>query len=1195
MFKEIFRFELRYRSKRTATFIYFAIIFLLCFLTVATDGVDTGGAMGQIKQNAPYVLSRLSVVFSVFLCLISSAIMGVGVLRDFEQNTESIFFSTPIRKYPYLAGRFWGSFVVLVFIASGTWAGFLFGDLMWWRDQDQILPINLWTYIQPFLVFCIPNLFVSGCLFFTNGTLSRKPIALYTQGVFLLVLYLASQSMLQNFDNKHIAAMIDPFGLQAFAYETQYWTPSERNQSLVPMSGYVLYNRLIWMGVGLAALIINYFCFNFNVVRNGAVKGHSSQQRKLMSGVNMALPTTRQVFNLATEIQQFLHLSKLYFVSVVKEIPFLGIVISGLLFLSLKSLSVGEMYGTNSYPTTYHMVSMLSGNFKLFFLILIVLYSGELVWRERSLRMSYIMDALPISSFNVLAAKFAGLVAVLISLLLLLIVFGMSIQTAYGYYKYEPGVYFLTLFTDTLAGIVLITFLSIFIQVLVNNKFLGYFVCVTFLILNSQLENLGVDHAMLRFSSGSLAPYSDMNGYGHFFQAFTWFKSYWFGFCLLLFAIAVLFSVRGSNAAFSIRWKSRGERLNRRLAVFILSGVILFLSSGFYIYYNTNIVHTYRNSGQQRQMRSEYEKRYKRFERLSQPRIVEANLKVDVFPSEQGFIAEGSYYLKNKAQRPIPDLHIQQSMQDHLIVQHIKFNRGVTVKQTDQTFGYQIYELKQPLLPGDSVRMDFKVSLMPKGFKEKVSSTQVVDNGTFFNNITYFPTLGYNAGYELTEDGDRKKEGLPPRERMQERSDERGKGMPIAGDDADRVRFEIILSTSADQRAIAPGRLQREWRENERRYFHYKMDAPMVNLYSIVSARYAVRRDHWKGVALEIYYHPGHEYNLDRMIRSMKDALEYCAANFGPYQYSHMRIMEFPRYESFAQSFAHTIPFSEGLGFIARIDDPAKDIDYPYYATAHEVAHQWWGHQTIPAGVKGGLMLSEGMSQYAALMVMKREFAPEVIERYLKFELDRYLKGRTTENQKEQPLQVVEGQRYIHYHKASLVFFALQDCIGEDQVNAAFRKFNQEWRFKDGIYPTSSDLLKYIQEVTPDSLKYVIHDMFETITLYENKTLAVEYTKKDTTLFEVALTVSVEKIRADSLGTETATQPDDWIDVGVFSKIEGEEKLIYLQKHKFSKKHNSLVIEVNQRPSRAGIDPLHKLIDRHSNDNSRIASEINID
>ena len=101
-------------------------------------------------------------------------------------------------------------------------------------------------------------------------------------------------------------------------------------------------------------------------------------------------------------------------------------------------------------------------------------------------------------------------------------------------------------------------------------------------------------------------------------------------------------------------------------------------------------------------------------------------------------------------------------------------------------------------------------------------------------------------------------------------------------------------ATSPDQIAIAPGYLQKEWTENGRRYFHYKMDAPMLNLYSIQSARYAVRRDRWQDVNLEIYYQPGHEFDLDTMMESMKESLAYCSANFSPFQFHQLRIIEFP-------------------------------------------------------------------------------------------------------------------------------------------------------------------------------------------------------------------------------------------------------------------------------------------------------------
>ena len=74
-------------------------------------------------------------------------------------------------------------------------------------------------------------------------------------------------------------------------------------------------------------------------------------------------------------------------------------------------------------------------------------------------------------------------------------------------------------------------------------------------------------------------------------------------------------------------------------------------------------------------------------------------------------------------------------------------------------------------------------------------------------------------------------------------------------------------------------------------------------------------------VDITIYYQPGHEYNLGRMVRGVQDALTYYTKNFGPYQHRQVRIVEFPGYSAFAQSFPNTIPFSENIGFIAKVDD----------------------------------------------------------------------------------------------------------------------------------------------------------------------------------------------------------------------------------------------------------------------------------
>ncbi len=1194
MFKEVFRFEWHYRKGRAANYIYFGIIFLLCFLAVASPVVRIGGAVGQIKANAPYVLSIMTLIMSFALTMITSAVMGVAVLRDFDHNTEAILFSTPLKKFDYLMGRFAGSFFVVVLIYCGIWLGFMGGFaigkyLPWdvdWKEKE-ILAFNAWHYFQPFLVFTVTNLFISGAIFFAAGALARNSIMIYTQGILLIIAYELANTFVRDLEYQHIAALLDPFALNTFEYVTRYWTPAERNTQLVPVEGIMLYNRLIWVGFAVVLLAVTYFAFSFNVVRTGLIKRKAVAPKKsTIRPETVLVPVAHQIINASTYVKQLFSFSWFYFKIVIREIPFIAIMISGILFLFVNSINIDQLYGTSSYPTTYNVLGLLNV-FDLFFLIIAIFYAGELVWKERQVNINLIVDTTPMPTFVGLAAKFLGLVWIYLITLFVLIICGVIIQVSYGYYKFELPVYFGSMYTSTLSFLVLYTLLAMFIQVLVNNKFLGFALCVVFFIMRAVLGEVGLEHNLWQFASGSIGPYSDMNSYGHFLTPFSWYKVYWFAFACLLFAVAVVFSVRGSEAVMKMRWKTGRLRLTRPMVTFALAIGCVFLFSGFYIYYNTSIINKFVKSDDQEKLSADYEKTYKKYESIAQPKIIESNLKVDLYPAKRDFVVEGFYFLKNKSAQPIPEIHIQQNINPDLSINYLKFDREAKVKESNETFRYFIYQLADPLQPGDSVKMDFKVTFATRGFVEGGSNTNIVFNGTFLNN-SYLPGIGYNPGAELEDDDDRKKQGLQPKERMMERNDPRGLAQSLFGDDADHIRFEAVLGTDTDQIAVAPGYLQKEWTENNRKYFHYKMDAPMCNFYSILSARYAVKRDQWRDVNLEIYYHPGHEYNLERMMESMKAALNYYSEKFSPFQYRQMRILEFPRYATFAQSFANTVPYSESIGFIQKVDDPEKDLDMTYYVTAHEVAHQWWGHQVMEAGVKGNAMLSESMSQYSALMVMKHAIAPEMIEKYLKYELDRYLQGRATERKKEQPLQFVEGQGYIHYNKASLIFYALQDYISEDSVNKAFQRYNETWRFKDAPYPTSADLLTEIRKVTPDSLQYLIADMFETITLFENKTDSAFFTEKGKDEFEVNLFTSAEKLRADSTGLETNIPINDWIDIGVYGKNKaGKDSLIYLQKHKITKKENTFTIRVKSRPRKAGIDPLHKLIDRHSDDNTK--------
>ena len=348
------------------------------------------------------------------------------------------------------------------------------------------------------------------------------------------------------------------------------------------------------------------------------------------------------------------------------------------------------------------------------------------------------------------------------------------------------------------------------------------------------------------------------------------------------------------------------------------------------------------------------------------------------------------------------------------------------------------------------------------------------------------------------------------------------------------------------------------------------------------------------------------------MMDAMKKSLAYYSENFSPYQHKQARIIEFPNMMgTFAQSFANTIPFSEAIGFIAKVNEENPDaVDYPFSVVSHEIAHQWWAHQVIGANVQGATLLSESLSEYSSLKVLEHKYGKPQMRRFLKDALDGYLRGRTFEWKEEKPLMYNENQQYIHYNKGSLVLYALSDYIGEKNMNNALKKYVQKVAFQEAPYTNSIELVNELRAATPDSLKYIIKDMFETITLYDNKVTKATSKQLPNGKYEVTIEFDVSKykankdgkrifadrngktLRATKKGKKYATESyplSDYIEIGVFAEetVKGKkrDKELYLKKIKITGIENKVKVIVNEKPLEAGVDPYNKLIDTQSDDN----------
>jgi len=1180
-------FEARQRLKLPSSWVYFFAFLALAMLwTAAAGGAFRDVAVsfgGRVLVNGPRQVALSVAVLGCLGVLVAAAVMGRSVQQDFEYETQHFFFSAPIPKHAYVFGRYLGALATLATVFAAIPLGSLLGGFLPGIDASRLGPFSAAGYLLPYLFTLLPNLFIFGAIFFVLAALTRRMLPVYVAGVVMMIGYIVAPSLARDLDYKTFAALIDPFGTTALIRLTEYWSIAERNTSQVPLAGVYLVNRALWSLFALVVLLFGYWRFAFV----SALPGRRARARLdgeaagAMPRLSQAALDTREAPDFAGRSLALLLARSVWlnFRESVRNVYFGVIALAAVLVLAVGGLDLGSIQGAKTYPVTYMVLELIRGVFSLFIPVVSALYAGEMVWREREARMAQMIDALPVPSWLPLAAKTLALVMLQALLLLVAMLCGMLIQLFHGYLAPEPGLYLTTLFGVLLPRYALLAVLAIAVHAILNHKYLAWFVLALFHAAGLTLSGFGLDHPLLLYGALPDITYSAMNGFGHALPLQRALLAYWGGAALVLAMVALVLWPRGASDSFADRLRLARRRLVPGVLAAFGIGVLAFAASGALLWYNLDYLGGYQSAWRKDALRAGYEQRYKRYATLAQPRIRDVNLLIDIVPETRTLKVRGFYQLENRGAAPVREIVLSQQPGPELRPRFSHPGRMVTA---DAGRGFYRYVLDTPLAPGARMALEFDLVDAPGGVFKLGRDTAVVGNGTLFSNAI-LPHVGYQRSAELQDERDRKRHGLAPRAPLAAPEDAAARANNTLGNDADWISFDAVVSTSPDQAVVAPGTLEQEWMDKGRRYFHYRMDKPILNFYTVQSARYEVRHDRWQDVTIEVYFHPGHESNVERMIRGVKAALAYGSAHFGPYRHRELRIAEFPRYADDAQAAPATIPFSESAGFIARVDpESRKDIDYPYYVSAHEVGHQWWAQQLIGADSHGAAVLSESLAEYTALMTMQRTFGTGRMRRFLRYDLERYLMGRATERSKELPLAQNENQAYIHHHKGGLAMYLLQDLLGEDVVDGVLAALLAEHAFKGAPYPDVTALVKRLRAVAPPDKAYLIDDLFERIVLYENRADAASAVRRPDGKYVVTLRASAAKVRAGEAGEEQPVALADYIEFGV---DDGDGNPLARERRRVTTRDQTLTFVVDGRPARAGIDPDNKLIDRKPTDN----------
>jgi ABC-2 type transport system permease protein len=1194
-FREVFRFELSYQARRISTWLFFTVLFIFAVAVIRAVSIKDARNSG-VFLNAPYFITSITVFGSLIWQLIAGVVAGEAATRDLQTRMFPLTYTTPITKADHLGGRFLAAFVLNTLILLAVPAGILFAVYLPGIEPELIGPFRSAAYLTAYSFIALPNAFVITAVQFSWSTLSRRGISAYlASGLLFIISHIGIGGALQFFKRSDLTPALDLVGIMGIvANLDKIGTVLEKNTRLLSFAGALLANRMIWFGIAIALLAVTYARFSFGQrteIRRRGRKRNKESQSALASTIpaakiQVSIPQIQREFGMSTYTRQTFAVAMDSFKQIIKIRSGLILVPVFMIAVFLFAQALTRINDVPVIPTTGRILGLLAAqldalqNPLIIIPLLTIYYAGELTWREREAGLSEIVDTAPVPEWALFLGKFIGLGLVLAVWMIILIGAGIIIQLDRGYHNFEIGLYLKVVLGIQLSNYLLFALLVLVLHIIADQKYLGHLLALGAFGFISFASTLGIRHHLLVYASSPGWSYTDMQGFGSSLAPWLWFRGYWVGWALLLAVSARLFWSRGRNQKITERLRLALLRLTRPTLMVTMLALALVFVLGSFIFYNTNILNKHDATADIQERSVKYEQFYDRYKKITQPSLKSTKLHIELYPEQGEAEIRGFYRLVNNNASTVSSIHVVPAAE--VETGEIKFDRPVVTKVLDKDLGYRIYALKTPLRSGDSLQLNFTIKIKRHGFTNNGREDELIAlNGTYLRNQDYLPAIGYQSGRELSTQGLRKQYGLGARRAIASLYDAEARKMSFSFDLTD---FEAVIGTTKNQTAVGPGELIRSWTKAGRNYFHYRSSAPIQNRYIFFSANYAIKEGIWHSakdagskVLIRILYHPGHPANVERMLRSARASLDYYTEKYGPYPYRHLTIAERGGPGNSLHAEASMIGYSETYALF-QPDDSPKGFDLPYYAIAHEVAHQWWGAaQFQPANAEGIAFLAEGLAVYSGMQVLEKKYGSGHMNRYLSFLRESYEVPRTRASL---PL-LRANNSFLGYRKGPLALYALNNYIGMEQVNKTLRHMLENRNTSS--LSTTLDLYKELKAVTPDSLHYLLHDLFEANTFWELK--AEKATAKQTGAgnWEVSLHIQTRKIVVDPAGTETEIPMNDLLDIGIYS-VDG--KPLYLQKQWIRSGNQTITVKVDEKPLRAGIDPNQLMVDLDAGNNT---------
>ncbi len=1185
----VFRFECCYHLRRPA----FWVIAVVFFAIATTDMVSKGSEGNAFFYvNSPLQIFQTTIWYSIFGILAAVAFIAETFVRDAQNRTEELILATPISKGHYLATRFIAAFAVALLAFSAYLPGMVLGSLVPGLNAYAIGPLRLDAYLFSYGLITFPNLFLVSAIAFGLAARTRSLAFTYAGSIILVMFYLASLLMVGvdviNFDQYWLWALADPFGFFGLEEQTLAWTVHQYNTLMPPLSGTFVWNRLLWFLIGLGTWLISYLGFSLKLPhRSPRQSGIQAVRPCQKSSTGKPISSIRPIVHPFRFVRQWTHRSIFETRMILKGRGFLLLTAGGL--VSLVMAAMGSRTFSYSNPSTDILIH--SANIYLDYILfaIIVVYSAEVMWRDRTLRLQSVLDATPVSSGVLLLSKLSALFVMITLNLLLAMVVMIGYQLLNGYTYLQLPLYGQMLFLEHGPYYYITAALALFTQVVTRRKYLGMVLVVLISLSHIPLDALGWYHNLYRFAATNDIEYSPMNGYGGLFQGHLWYVLYWSLFAAVLLMIANILWPRGiqegkPGALWWRGWRAAHHSVKKGLAVLVL----IWVGVGTWIAYNTTQLNAYQPPGKE-ETAAAIEKQFKKYESLPMPVVTNTKVTVDLYPDQRYFKARGQYTLENRTDQPIREIHLLTFI--NLNLGEVNYP-GAALREAHPKWGYYIYDLASPLMPGEQQVMQFQTATNPaQGFRNQVDSddvymiypNDVVTNGTNLYSPFILPFVGYTKMVEQKKAWLRANLGLPPLdERMRSHNDPTGLAQALMVTHLTWGNTEVTIGTAADQIAVTSGRLVKQWTKGNRAYFRYRSTQQTRGKFTIYSARYATYRNNDYRVPIEIYFHPSHSENVELMAHQMGKALTFYEQTFGPYPFEQVRLVEFVYYDGMVFSEGGTLGLPEVLGWKSKAKGQGKEslIDWVSYL----LAHAWWEDQMIAADVAGGMTIRESLSAYASELYQRSQ-RPPAEQRLAKQRLMRdYFRQLGKIDFKEPPLVDVYNELPVARHKGGMILELIEQQIGQVALLKAIRQFLNTHRFQPPPYATVLDLKNQISAQASTKDRALIDELFNEVVTYQVGLTDAIAEPLDKGQYRVSLNLAAQKRYTTDLGLQESAPLNMPLAILVKDR---RGKTIYDSQQFIDKPQTTVELIVSARPASVSLDGDYVLPSAFTQNNTR--------